>query len=298
MRIRNGLLHWNNVISLPALRQAVILLMLVLVAAACEDDGPAAPADPCAGSPDARLVGDWLRCDEEWNDLASGMRIGADGSGEVLWTDWTSGRLVVPTESDLAGMQICARGGTLIRRLSSGEADTLSYSLDGDRLEIWQDIPAFPERYRKIEADSTVAEEQWFVFNAIVNGEFYSVGLIAPLMPVSARKGSCGNVTDLHVTCIFPSMFDIVVHDFRGAGRYPLGKAPDTSFVNLVYDDGTASHRSSTDASHTGEIRIISFNETTGRCKGSFFFDAAGVAEDAGITHIVRNGHFDVPIRE
>ncbi|MBN1448280.1 MAG: hypothetical protein JXA28_10155, partial [Bacteroidetes bacterium] len=52
-------------------------------------------------------------------------------------------------------------------------------------------------------------------------------------------------------------------------------------------------NKSYTDDTHTGEITITAFDESSGRCTGTFWFDAFG----PGGEQRVREGRFDVPIR-
>ncbi|MBE0644517.1 MAG: hypothetical protein IH600_10600 [Bacteroidetes bacterium] len=267
-------------------------LLFALQAGGCSDDDP--PVDPWNGTLDTRIVGDWALCNESWEYGYSGMRIDADGHITVLGIDWSTGKSCVLTSTPYnVWAEIETRDNRLVYKQVERAYDTLTWTLNGDRME-WFKVVGFPDRrLRRIQPEQQMTEAVPMLFSATISGVPFQLKSRAPWLPVFARMEPCGTVTDLGIGCSQDWAFDFVVHDYTGPGSYPLTMSG-IGHGRVSQIDGDMIWSGYTDSTHTGTITILSFDQSLKRCKGTFEFDA--LMAGGGDIREVRNGVFDLPI--
>ena len=125
--------HIGRILSISCIVFTAIVIGALLPA--CSDDENA-PLVPPSGPVDSRLVGDWAFCNDDWSYGYSGTRIGADGLITWLGIDWSTGKSCVLTYSPYnVYAEIETRDNLLVYKQVDRAYDTLTWTLNGDRLE-------------------------------------------------------------------------------------------------------------------------------------------------------------------
>lgn len=288
----------KNLWGVCASHRCITMLAFLLTAASfltgCSDDEP--PMSPCdVTTVDPRIVGDWIACNDAWEYGNSGIRIEADGNVSWLTMDWTSGQVSALSTPIPLIEGLCARNGVLVWKRTL-DYDTLTYVLSGDRMEWFEFDVISRNRYRRVSPQQKIKEPAVLHFSAEVNGSLYLAEMPNPQFPALARLESCENGMDLALYCLQDTTMSIIVHQFTGPGTYPLGDInAKSSAARLAWHFDDMVSGAYTDGTHTGTVTVSSFDESTGRCTGTFEFDAQG--NDMNLIE-VRHGIFDLPIRD
>lgn len=272
---------------------APLLLLCVMGFSGCSED----ETDPPTTSVvivDARLQGDWAECDEEWEYQTNGIRIGKDGTLQWLGIDWTTGNSCL-LENPLftRDANITARDGRLVYRQIERAADTLSYTIEGDRMEWLRG--AYPvKRYRRIAPNQHLFDPIAASITAEIDGQLFATQTQLPYFPAWARIETRGNTIDVNIACTDVWSFEFVVLGAFGPGTYPLAEQG-RSWARVSHVDGDAITGGSTNQQHRGTITIDIIDAANKRITGTFAFDALSYGGD---TIVVRNGVFNLPIRD
>jgi hypothetical protein len=243
---------------------------------------------------DPRLHGDWAECDAEWEYQTNGIRIEANGSLFWLGIDWTTGASsVLEHPLFIRDANITARDGRLMYNQAMRAPDTLTYMLEGDRME-WRSHDVPMRRYRRITPGQKLFEPIVASITAEIDGEAFSTQHKLPYPPAWARIETRGNTFDINIACTDLWSFEFVVLGAYGPGKYTLA-AQGQSWARISHIEGDMVYGGATNAQQTGSITIDTFDHVQKRITGTFGFDALSYRGD---TIVVRNGIFDLPIRE
>ncbi len=296
--MRHLLQRTNSTRARRASHRCIAMLAFILAVTpflvGCSEDEPPA-GGPCdATTVDPRVVGDWIACNDEWEYGSSGIRIEADGKVSRLIVDWTSGQVSALSEPLPWVEGLCARDGVLVWKATL-DYDTLTYALSGDRMEWFEFNVISFNRYRRVTPQQKIKEPAVLHFSAEVGGSLYLAEMLNPQFPALARLEACENGMDLALYCQQDTVMSIIIHQFTGPGTYVLGDInAKVSAASLAWHIDDMVFGAYTDGTHTGTVTVSSFDESAGRCSGTFEFDAQGY--DTNVIE-VRHGTFDLPIR-
>lgn len=270
---------------------ASVLFLSLLCAAGCSED----ETDPPSSSSlivDARLQGDWVECQENWEYRANGVRIASSGVLTWLGIDWTNGNSCV-LENPLFShhTEIEARDGRLVYKQAESAYDTLMYVLEGERME-WRKAGSTYKRYRRITPGQHIFDAIQSTLSAEIDGEAFTAATRLPYLPAWARLETRGNTYDINIACTDRWSFEIVVLGAYGPGSYPLAE-PGKNWARITHIDGDVLSGGGTNLQHRGTITISTLDQAQKRITGTFSFDALSYGGD---TIIVRNGIFNLPI--
>jgi hypothetical protein len=272
---------------------APLLLLCMMGVYGCSED----ETDPPTTSSiivDARLQGDWAECDDEWEYQTNGIRIGSDGTLQWLGIDWTTGNsCLLENPLFLRDANITARDGRLIYKQLDRAADTMTYTLEGDRMQWLRG--AFPaKRYRSITPNQHLFDPILASITAEIDGQPFATQTRLPYPPAWARTESRGNTIDINIANTDRWSFEFVVLGAYGPGTYPLAQQG-KSWARISHVDGDAIIGAGTNQQQHGTITFATIDAVNKRISGTFTFDALSYSGD---TIVVRNGTFDLPIRE
>lgn len=272
---------------------APLLLLCMMGVYGCSEE----ETDPPTTSTiivDARLQGDWAECDEEWEYQMNGIRIDASGTLQWLGIDWTTGNSCL-LENPLFSRDanITARDGRLVYQQIERATDTLTYTIEGDRMQWLRG--AFPQRrYRRITRNQHLFDPIEASITAEIDGQPFATQTRLPYFPAWARIETRGNTVDINMACTDTWSFEFVVLGAFGPGTYPLAEQG-RSWARITHIDGDAIIGAGTNQQQRGTITIATLDRANKRITGTFAFDALSYGGD---TIIVRNGIFNLPIRD
>lgn len=273
---------------------APLLMFFATGLAGCAEDSdpPTSSVPPLV---DTRLHGDWAECDEEWKYQTNGIRIEASGTLFWLGIDWTTGNsCLMEIPPFIRDANITARDGLLVYRQAMRTPDTLAYTLEGERME-WR-RGAFPlRRYRRISQNQHLFDPIPARITAEIDGAPFVTQTRLPYYPAWARIETRGNTFDINIACTDLWSFEFVVLGAYGPGKYSLA-AQGQSWARISHIEGDVAFGGGTDGQHTGSITIATIDQVQRRITGTFEFNA--LSYGGSDTIVVRDGTFDLPIRE
>jgi hypothetical protein len=273
----------------------VLGAIVMMFATGCSEE-TSDPPSSTARIVDTRMQGDWMECDENWGYRFNGIRIVPSGRLHWLGIDWETGNACVLDDPPFGTyVEIEARDGRLVYKQINRSNDTLLYSFSDDRME-WLRVENVPfKRFRRVEADQHLFDPVASTLSAEIDGSPFVAAKKLPYFPAWARVETRANTYDINIACTDRWSMEFVILGAFGPGTYPLA-TQGKSWARITRTEGDILQGGSTSQEIGGTITIMTFDRTNKRITGTFAFDA--LAYGGKDTIVVRNGIFDLPIRD
>lgn len=244
----------------------VLLIAAPILFTACDEGTASCPSD---GLPQ-ELVGDWVRCDEDWNLRTDGMRIKKDGKRTGLGVEWSTGTIALAAQMCRPGSLACAGDHLVTRWLIPGGFDTLRYAISGDRLELTETRdPQQTTKYRKVSLGTKVEEPRSYSFTYTIDGSpSFGAPQVWPRIPVRNWFDPSAN-NRFHVQFDGPIFMYFTLDRYSGPGTYVLGAVSSGSWGEAVPNCTDAVQEFLTQDDSRSSVTIYTYDETDGHSLGA-----------------------------
>jgi hypothetical protein len=272
----------------------ITVLLIMLCLTGCGDDGADVPSCPLDGI-DPRLVGDWMRCDENGNYFTMGTSVAMDGRRTPLGVDWTTGRVAVSDQACGQGVFRCLGDGRIAEFSPPGETE-YTYEVEGDRLTLTPDGLYAPSRYyRRIQLGQYLEHSRSFRFNYVIDSIPGFAPAVWSSLPAQAQLYETGGKMQLDITAAGRHSFIISIHGFEGPGRYVMKDMGQPTRAQYITGCPDILEASATTDDGQSTVTITKCDIESGRCRGHFSFV---FNHYAWIAPVLATGSFDIPLSE